>query len=219
MSAAARKFLFDVSFDGPPEEPVEAPVPDAPPPPASITQAELESAREAAFAAGRAAGIEEAEARQNAFLAAAMDRIAAAAGTLLQHRIAAVAEIEANAIDLVLILARKIAPELGRRCAFEELTAVVRNCLEEACDEPRLVVRVPDALFDAAKDKLTQLATTAGYPGKLVILADPELGPEDGKVEWADGGAERDMTRLWAEIDAAAKRAVETITQFRGDER
>lgn len=79
------------------------------------------------------------------------------------------------------------------------------------------MVRVPDALFDEAKERIDASAAAAGYAGKVVVLADPALGPEDARVEWADGGAERDMTRFWAEIDEAAKRAVATLTQFRGD--
>lgn len=215
MSVAARKFLFDLSFDAPPakEEPASAARPPAP----SFTAADLERARTAGFADGRAAGIAEATARESARTAAALERIDAGVAALIEHRTAAAHAIETAAVELILTLARKTLPEAAKRLAFEELAGLVRNCLEDAFDEPRIVVRVPDALFDAATESLGKMASGAGYAGKIVILADPALGPDDARVEWADGGAERDMTRFWAEIDEAAKRAVATLTQFRGE--
>jgi flagellar assembly protein FliH len=217
MSVAARKFLFDLSFDSPAakDEPqVAAIVAPAPP---SFTESDLEGSRVAGFADGRAAGLAEAATRDHARTAAALERIAAGIGTLLEHRTETAHAIETSAVELILNLARKTLPEASKRLAFEELTGLVRGCLEDAFEEPRIAVRVPDALFDAAKESLDTTANAAGYAGKLVILADPALGPDDARVEWADGGAERDMTRFWAEIDEAAKRAVATLTQFRGE--
>jgi flagellar assembly protein FliH len=214
MSATARKFLFDLSFDGPAKAEPAAP---PPPPPPSFTEADLEGARVAAFAEGKAAGLAEAAARDHARSTAALGRVAVDVATLVDHRTEAMEAIEAAALDLVLGLARKALPEASKRLALEELTGLLRGCLEDAFEEPRIVVRVPDALFDAAKASLEKTASAAGYAGKIVILADPALGPEDARVEWADGGAERDMTRFWAEIDEAAKRAVAMLTQFRGE--
>jgi flagellar assembly protein FliH len=215
MTAAARKFLFDLSFDSPAakEEPSAPPPPPAP----SFTEADLERARAAGLTEGRAAGLAEAAARDDGRTATALEHIAAGVGALLEHRTESVHAIESAAVELILNLARKALPEAAKRLAFEELAGLVRGCLEDAIEEPRIVVRVPDALFDAAKESLGPIASAAGYAGKIVILADPALRREDALVEWADGGTERDMTRFWAEIDEAAKRAVATLTQFRGE--
>lgn len=214
MSLAARKFLFDCSFDAPP--PPEEPAVVAPPEP-TFTAGDLEAARAAGFAEGRAAGLADAAASQAARLASALERAVEGIGTLLEHRTQSAQALEGAAVELVLAIARKVLPEASRRLAFDELVGLVRSSLEDVIDEPRLVVRVPDALFDEAKERIGASAAAAGYAGKVVVLADPALGPEDARVEWADGGAERDMTRFWAELDEAAKRAVATLTQFRGD--
>jgi flagellar assembly protein FliH len=217
MSVAARKFLFDLSFDAPAPRDEPAPAtPEAPPEP-TFTASELEAARAAGFVDGRTAGIAEATARDGSRAATALERVAAGLGTLLEHRGEAVQAIETEAVELVLALARKVLPEVSKRLAFEELAGLVRSSLEDAFEEPRLVVRVTDALFDAAKENLGAVASAAGYAGKLVILADPALGPDDARIEWADGGAQRDNARFWTEIDAAAQRAVATLTQFRGE--
>ena len=216
MSAAARKFLFDLSFDAPPPKAEAAPA-EAPPPEPTFSAAELEAARAEGFVEGRSAGLAEAASRDAARTASALERIAEGVATLLAHRTEAVHAIETEAVALILNLARKTLPEAAKRLAFDELTGLLRGCLEDAFEEPRLVVRVPDALFDAAKETIGTGASAGGYAGKIVILADPALGPADARVEWADGGAERDMTRFWAEIDEAAQRAVATLTQFRGE--
>ena len=59
------------------------------------------------------------------------------------------------------------------------------------------MLRVNDALFDALQRRLAAIAQANGYAGKIVLLADDALAPGDGRIEWADGGAERDTRRLW----------------------
>ena len=55
---------------------------------------------------------------------------------------------------------------------------------------------------------MAPLAASLGFPGKLIILVDDELGQSDCRVEWADGGAERDTARTWREIEATLDRAM-----------
>ena len=52
------------------------------------------------------------------------------------------------------------------------------------------------------------MAAQAGFEGKIVLLAQSDLQAGDVRVEWADGGAERDIGLLWREIDAIVERAV-----------
>ena len=68
-------------------------------------------------------------------------------------------------------------------------------------DEPRIVVRVADDLLDALRDRLSQVARAAGFQGKIVLLSDDTLQDSAVRLEWADGGAERDPAQTWREID------------------
>ena len=74
--------------------------------------------------------------------------------------------------------------------------------------EPRIVVRVPDALVDALKPRIDRAAERAGYPGRVILLGDPAMSDAQSRIEWADGGVERDPARVWAEIDAVLQRHV-----------
>jgi flagellar assembly protein FliH len=213
-SAASRRFLFDVSFDGP--LPSETKKPAKPEPPA-ITEAQLAEVRAKAFAEGRAAGLAEAEGKREAAVAETLHGVAERIAALFEARREVEQEVASASVELALTVVRKALPTMAKHAALDEVAALVRQCLEEAIDEPRIVVRVPDAIFDDAKVQLDSVAAAAGYAGKLIVFADDALQPEQARVEWADGGAERDLTRLMNEIDAAAKRAADLMT--RGDDR
>jgi flagellar assembly protein FliH len=61
-------------------------------------------------------------------------------------------------------------------------------------------------LLDPMKQRVDALAEAAGYEGRIVLLVDETIPDGDVRVEWADGGAERDSARLWRDVDAALKR-------------
>jgi flagellar assembly protein FliH len=211
----AQKYLFELSFD-PPGTPVEpapaaaaAEPPAAPAPPPAISPEELSAARAEGFDEGRRAGLAEAAAAQDAATAAALDAIAErlaalAAGLDGIHR-----DAERAAIAFAHAVAKKFVPTLARRGAVDEAMALAADCLAEAIAEPRIVVRVPDALFEPVRRRLDALKATGGFEGKLVILVDEAMADADCRIEWADGGAERDEARLWREIDAAIQRNFE----------
>jgi flagellar assembly protein FliH len=201
--AAAKKFLFDLSFDAPtPEQPAAKAEP-------KVGVAELEAARAEAFAQGREAGLAEAALLREAQLAAATDAAAAALKVIGRAHDVKLAEIEREAAGLAAAVLARVAPSLARRTALDDIAALVAQCLGEAADEPRVVLRVADDHFEALKARVAPLAESAGFAGKLVILGDEALGPADARVEWADGGAERDLGRLTREIETAALRLLD----------
>ena len=53
-------------------------------------------------------------------------------------------------------------------------------------------MRVNDTLYDAAREKLEEIARQTGFEGRLVMLAEPDIAEGDCRIEWADGGVTRD---------------------------
>jgi flagellar assembly protein FliH len=206
--SSARKFLFDFSFDAP-EPPPDPQIAEAAAAEAT-REAELAALREAAFAEGRMVGVAEAASRAEAQSAAALERIEANVARLLAARAELAAAVERQAMELLLEMGRRVVPALARRNGLEEIAAMVALCLREAADEPRVVLRVADANFENLRERAGRIGESAGFAGKIVILADEALQAGDCRVEWADGGAERDAQRTWREIDAAMMRALES---------
>jgi flagellar assembly protein FliH len=196
----AQRFLFNVSFDEPdPPEPED--VQGAPPEP-RFTPAELDAARAQGLEEGRKIAAVEAAQSAEAQLARAAQSLVDIGGALLRDRAELETGVERKAMTLLRAVLLKAVPALMAKDPQAELEAFVVRTLGECFDEPRIVLRVPDALFEALRERLAALSQGAGYSGKLVLLADPNLAAGDGRIEWADGGAERDVVRLLAELDA-----------------
>jgi len=209
---APHKFLFDTSFDV--AEPALATGRRAPPPPPAeptFSQAELTAARATGFAEGHAAGLVEAGQTIEAQAATALTRFSQGIDEVLAARRSAAASAQARAAEAVRIIVSKLVPALSRRAPLAEVEAMVADCLREAYDEPRVVLRVADSLFEAMQGRLAALTTATGFAGKVVLLADETLGPADARIEWSEGGAERDLSRLIHDIDEALARALDLI--------
>ncbi len=193
-----QRFLFDVSFDRP-DPPTPLGASEAPEP--RFALAELETARAEGHAQGRSEALAEAAQGTEARLADTLEILTRAIERLVEERARIEGEIERVAVTLVRTVLHRAVPALAAKDPLAEFEAFVTRTLGEAFDEPRIVLRVGDALFEPVKSRLPELSQGAGYSGKLVLLADPALGAGDGRIEWADGGAERDIGRLLAELD------------------
>jgi len=204
------KFLFDQSFDLP-DAPRSVQRKVAPPPEPTFTQAELEASHAVGFAEGRAQALAEATQSIEARIAAALSTIATRLTDALRSHEEAVEAAQHRALEAIRAIARKAVPALCRTAPLLELETLVSESLREAFDEPRLVLRVADGVFDAMQQRLSAITGAAGFAGKVVLLADDGLDLADARVEWADGGAERDTKRLLHDIDGALARALDTI--------
>jgi flagellar assembly protein FliH len=194
--AAPQKYLFDVSFDAP-EGSDAADAWDA-----RFTRAELDAARAAGAEAGRAEAAAAALDATERQIAASLEALERGIAAILEARAMMAHEVECQAVALLRAVLQRAVPALCRVDPLAELEAMVTGCLGEVLDEPRLVLRVSDALFDTVQQRIAAVAQSAGYAGKVILLADEALAQGDGRVEWADGGAERDTGRLAQDIDA-----------------
>lgn len=236
---SVRKFQFDESFDVDPHHGhgrgyghVEEDIAPEPPPP-TYGEAELNAAREAGFregmvaghnagqqkgfAEGHAAGAAEGAAAARAevesgdasLTARALDRIAQGVAGMLASREAEKAARSDQPVHIALAIVRKLMPEMARRHGLAEIEGVVRSCLTELLDEPRLIVRVAPDTIDLVRPHLEGMIAASGFGTKLVVVGDAAIGPGNCRTEWAEGGAERDTKALLAEIEQSAQRLLD----------
>jgi flagellar assembly protein FliH len=194
----AAKFLFDTTFDKPAPAKAEKAV---------HTEAALARVREQAFAEGAAAGLEQGRNEQVARLAEAVEQIVAAMGELGATQQQAMVEVRQSAAQLALAIAARLAPNLMARQPMVEIEALVADCLADLASEPRVVVRVAEALVDPLSERIEALKQQAAFPGQVIVLGDEAMPVGDGRVEWADGGAERDLGGLIRAIEERVNRA------------
>jgi flagellar assembly protein FliH len=228
--SSVRKFQFDESFDTDQpgrrrKAPEPQPEPEEPPPPPTYGEAELEAARAEGYAKGEAAGrtaghelgfaegiahgvregfkrgIAEAEGQVQTRLAAAMAGVSDGIERLLREREQEIAVRSDQPVHIALAIVRRMMPELNRRHGMDEVEGVIRDLLAEMPDEPRLSVRTTPELVEPMREKLNEMAQARGFEAKVIITEDPEMGPGDCTIEWAEGGAERNTSGFIDEID------------------
>lgn len=219
--AVVRKFLFDNDFGEAPQSTVagarakgaaaSAPGAPAAPPPPMFTEAEMQGACDVARRKGEEAGI----ARGRSEAIAAFDKqVAATLGTIAQQTaaiaksLAAEAQAAGKSVDLALAIVRKLHPALVERHGLSEIESVLGQCLESLKQEPRLVAYVHSARLDALQERLAQLSASSGFEGRVVLIGDDAMGESDCRVEWADGGVEREAGRIWRTIEETLNRYI-----------
>ncbi|MBP1182133.1 FliH/SctL family protein [Methylobacterium sp. PvR107] len=151
-----------------------------------------------AHARGVQEGRLQAEAQVQGRLADAMTRLALAAAGLIAQADARDAEREAQAVEVAMLIARKVAGDALDAAPLAGIGEAARTALQHLRGVPHLVVRVHDSLVEEAEALVKRLARERGYEGRLVVLGDPDMAAGDARIEWADGGIVRERARIEA---------------------
>lgn len=199
--SSARKYLFDNDFARPDAGRAKR---------AAFTQEQIDAARAEGFEEGRRAGEDAMRAAEERRIADALETMAGQVGLLVQSRAEDQSELARESAQVALAICRKILPTLAARNALTEIEGLIVRCLADLRDEPRVVVRVADSRVEALQARFERM--TATFDGKLVLLGDDELAESDCAVLWADGGSERNLSRLWADIHAVVGRVTDADT-------
>lgn len=205
--ATISKFLFETEFDASGAERPRGAKPTRPDA-RSFTAADLESARSESYAAGVASGRADAEKQINRRIADALDALGTRLGDLLAEGTRNHEAASREAIVAATEIVKRLMPALAQREALSEVESLIGDCLSRLHDEPRLVIRVGDELLDPLRQNIDQLAAAAGFSGRVILLADAAMRATDARVEWADGGADRDLAAIWREVESAIQRFV-----------
>jgi len=116
--------------------------------------------------------------------------------------------LETEAVQVAVAVAGKLAPELIAREPFTEISALATECFRQLVTTPHIVVRIGADIYDMAKDKLEEIARARGFEGRMVVTSEPAMAPGDCRIEWADGGVNRDSAATLSAIDDVVRRYV-----------
>jgi flagellar assembly protein FliH len=208
MSAPA-KFLFDVDFaTGADRKPVEP----------TVTLAELAlklaETETSAHRRGYAEAQTDAKIEFDRRIANAMESIAANLAEANKALQSIETRLECEAVEVAVAVARKLSPALIAREPFAEISALASDCFRELVSSPHIAVRVNDALYAQAREKLENIARARSFQGRLVVLAEPDIAAGDCRIEWADGGINRDSAAAGTAIDAAVASYISARRNF-----
>ena len=193
--SAPTKFLFDVDFAGGADRKQ------------TIALAEhalkLAEAETAAHRRGYADAQADAKVEADRRIAAALERIAKGIAEASAALHAIETRLECEAVEVAVAVGRKLAPALIAREPFAEIAALASDCFRQLVASPHIAVRVNDGLYAVTREKLDEIVRARGFEGRLVVLAEPDIALGDCRIEWADGGINRDSAAAEAAIGEA----------------
>jgi flagellar assembly protein FliH len=122
------------------------------------------------------------------------------------------ARLETEAVEVAVAVAGKLAPELIAREPMAEIAALATDCFRHLVTTPHIAVRVGADIHEAAKRELEDIARARGFEGRLLVTADENLAPGDCRIEWANGGINRDRAAVLSTIEDVVGRYVAART-------
>ncbi len=200
---APTKFLFDLDFAGNAEHKPSEPMMTLAEHAVTLAEAETAAHRRGYAEAQSDSGVE-ADRR----IAAALEQIAASVAVANEALQAIETRLECEAVEVAVAVARKLAPALIAREPFAEIAALASDCFKQLIAAPHIAVRVNDSLYATAREKLEDIVRARSFEGRLVVLAEPDIAEGDCRIEWADGGINRDRAAADAAIGEAVARYI-----------
>ncbi len=182
------KFLFEEEFAG-----------------GARSRASLEAVEAEAFRRGLAQGEADANAKIERRLAAVIGQASERMADMSKKFASLESRLEAEAVEVAVAIARKLAPALIAREPLAEIEALVVDVLAHVRSAPHVAVRVAEDLVEPAGRRLKEIAEQRGFTSRLVILPAPELKADEVRVEWADGGVALDSSAVAERIGEAVK--------------
>lgn len=167
----------------------------------AVSEADLAAARSEGFAAGQEQGRREADAQLNGLLA----HLVRSVERLLVEEDKRAFAIEEQAAQVAIVTAQTLAGAALADRPLARIEAVVRECLSHARLAPHLVVRVHESAVETMESMLAGLARETGFAGRLVVLGQSDIGPGDGRIEWADGGMAIDSALIGQKVEEAVR--------------
>jgi flagellar assembly protein FliH len=208
---APTKFLFDVDFAGNADrKPGERMIP------LDEHAVQLAEAETAAHRRGYAEAQTDAGVEADRRIATALEHIATSLAVANDALQAIETRLECEAVEVAVAVARKLAPALIAREPFAEISALASDCFRQLIAAPHIAVRVNDALYATAREKLEDIVRARSFEGRLVVLAEPDIAVGDCRIEWADGGINRDSATADAAVGEAVARYVNARRNLAG---
>lgn len=169
------------------------------------SQKKLDDMKEETFEQGLNSGRQEAYDSIENSCQSLLQNILAAGQKLADRQDEQVVMMNKETARLAYAIVEKLAPALVERTPLAEIELLVDQCLRNSPLEPRLVIRVDEAILPTLQEKLNEMKLASSYPGKIVLLSEPMSHISNCRVEWANGGVERDFSNLMRDVEDTVK--------------
>ena len=181
-----------------------------------FTDAQISELQEAAYSEGQRDGLELALSCIETRVEHSLDHILANYSQLFSSVDGRIDLLRAEAAELALKLAKALVPALIASNPTAEIEALFASCVAHLHAEPRIVIRVEEALIGVLKEKIEAMARKAGYPGRIVLIGEADGNSAACQIEWVDGGVTHRSAAQLAMIDHKIAEFVSCRTSLTG---
>lgn len=206
MSSDSKKFFFDQhNFDDGAIDTTAKYQDDLPPPPPLFTEDELEAVKKQAFNEGKAQGLKDSEASQQAALLKNLEAVQRFAGQLMQAEDSRRAQYENEVVLLCDALFTALFPLYYEAQGQEELRQILQQTLDQQKPDQALELAVSTADFDIISDFVH------GHPlhESIKIITRDQFHSGQVELNWAYGGTIVNIPHTTQEIRAILQQTLE----------
>jgi flagellar assembly protein FliH len=196
---SASKFTFDTEFRGPSDVVSDTARARQK---KTMTLEEIEAMCAQAEAKGTEAAAAQAVEKIDRTVAALVVALRAA----LDQTRGEIEAVRAEAAQLALAAAKKLAPAALAALPAGEVERALREAMHQAIGEPRITLRAAPEVITALETRVAEIAHEEGYDGRVILAADPAIANADCRIEWRGGGSERREAAIEAALDALIAR-------------
>ncbi len=169
----------------------------------SFTRDEMQSECDKAYERGRQDALVKAEEDS----AQQMQLLVTQSTEILSTLAAQSTACRAQAIELVLITARKIAGAALEQFPDERVQGALNDILKDLRNTPRLVLTCPTGITENAINNLREQVNQSAFDGELIIRKTEQAAPGDVTLEWAQG-------EVCIKTDDIAERVEKTVRHW-----
>ena len=167
----------------------------------SYSQSELDAAVKSAEEQGYEKGFSSATTELQKAAATALEEINNRLVALLSGEVENRREAEASALKFAVELVRKLLPNLEVEVAKQEVEAFLSDNFSKFRGEKNLSFSFhPDMAAEIAP-QLSKLAEKNDFEGKISVHKDINMGLSDCRVEWRNGGVERNTEEVLEKVE------------------
>ena len=194
-ATAPRKFMFETSFEGnaaanrPPERK-----------PVTLKPDDYDALKKESFDQGFAEGTRVTQEGQGRVIAALLEKLGESIDHLVTELHTQKNQRDSDLRQSVMAIAKKLLPSTLAENGMQEMQKLIADTIIEMAHEPRLVVRTSEHDFETLNAYVTEIANKRAYAGKLIVVSDEAIVAGDCRIEWADGGIERNVNDTWEKI-------------------
>lgn len=110
-------------------------------------------------------------------------------------------KISDDSTKLAFEITRKMAGDALKENPQENIIALVNKCMNVIAHEPSVTIIVNPAIASAIKERTEKMMKEKNFTSKIEVKDNPSVTETDCLIQWANGGAEINMSEKWQKIE------------------